>query len=36
MDGPGLDDQTLNSLMLLFPQGPPDARVLLDDVEVTK
>ena len=31
--GPSLDGHVLNNLLLLF-DGPPDARILLDDVEV--
>lgn len=31
--GPSLDGYVLNNLLLLF-DGPPDARILLDDFEV--
>jgi len=33
MDGPSLDGGVLNNLKLVF-EGPADARVLLDDVEI--
>lgn len=34
-DGANLDGTVLNNIKILF-EGPPDARVLLDDCEITE